>query len=104
MGTINQGNGHKTTYAHIIANEIGIHSDCGAGEEGARVYRRLMAWALRITLDAVAVRRDRDAACKISCGRREMRGICGRSATATSNGRYDVPGQGRWVGGPFSRP
>jgi len=34
MGTINQGQGHQTTYAQIIATEIGIPSDVVQVEEG----------------------------------------------------------------------
>ncbi|MGS2723076.1 aerobic carbon-monoxide dehydrogenase large subunit [Porticoccus sp. GXU_MW_L64] len=34
MGTITQGQGHATTYAQIIASELGIHSDVITIEEG----------------------------------------------------------------------
>lgn len=34
MGTITQGQGHATTYAQIIATELGIHSDVITIEEG----------------------------------------------------------------------
>ncbi|MBO1256151.1 carbon-monoxide dehydrogenase large subunit [Alteromonas sp. 5E99-2] len=34
MGTITQGQGHTTTYAQIIASELGIHSDLITIEEG----------------------------------------------------------------------
>ena len=34
MGTITQGQGHATTYAQIIASELGIHSDLITIEEG----------------------------------------------------------------------
>ncbi len=34
MGTITQGQGHTTTYAQIIASELGVHSDLITIEEG----------------------------------------------------------------------
>ena len=34
MGTITQGQGHATTYAQIIASELGVHSDLITIEEG----------------------------------------------------------------------
>ncbi len=59
LGTKSQGQGHETTYAQIIATELGIagrqHHDRG------RQYRHRALWArhLRLALDAGVRRRDR---------------------------------------------
>ncbi len=46
LGTISQGQGHATTFAQIIASEIGLPADSITVEEGDTDYCALRTWHL----------------------------------------------------------
>ena len=60
FGTKSQGQGHETTYAQIVAEELGIPAAHVAGRGGRHRHRALRARHLRQPLDADGRRRGRD--------------------------------------------
>ena len=84
---MSQGQGHATTYAQIIATELGLSSDEIQIEEGDTDKAPYGAgtWGSRST--PVAGAAAAMAARKIRRRRRRSPPTCSRSARATSNGR-----------------
>ena len=87
LGTMSQGQGHATTYAQIIATELGLPSDDIQIEEGDTDKAPYGAgtWGSRSTPVAGAA----TAVARARSGRRRRRSphTCWRSAKATSSGR-----------------
>ena len=87
LGTMSQGQGHATTYAQIIATELGLPASDIVVEEGDTDKAPYGAgtWGSRST--PVSGAATAQAARKIKDKARRSPRTCSKSARATSNGR-----------------
>ena len=96
LGTKSQGQGHETTYAQIIATELGLAADID--HRGGRQYRHGAVWArhLWLALNAGVRRRMRHGLPQDQGQGADDRRLYARSARRRSGmGRRSVPRQGQ---------
>ena len=94
MGTKSQGQGHETTWAQIIATEIGIPADDIMVEEGNHRHRALWPRHLRIALDSGGRSGDRHGGAQGQGESANDRGLHARSARGRPRmGRRPIPRQ-----------
>ncbi len=96
LGTKSQGQGHETTYAQIIATELGIAGRQHHGRGRQHRHRALWARHLRLALDAGVGRRDRHGVPQDQGQGADDRRLHARGARRRSRmGRRSLPGEGQ---------
>ena len=96
LGTKSQGQGHETTYAQIIATELGLAGRQHHGRGGQHRHRALRARHLRLALDAGLGRRDRDGLPQDQGQGADDRRLHARGARRRSRmGRRPLPREGQ---------
>ena len=96
LGTKSQGQGHETTYAQIIATELGLAGRQHHGRGGQHRHRALRPRHLRLALDAGVGRRDRHGLPQDQGQGADDRRLYARSARRRSRmGRRPLPRQGQ---------
>jgi carbon-monoxide dehydrogenase large subunit len=80
LGTISQGQGHATTFAQILATEIGLPADSTSLSRKATRTPPLWAWDLRLALNAGRRGRHRHGGAQDPRKGADDRGLSSRSA------------------------
>ncbi len=95
FGTKSQGQGHETTYAQIVAEELGLPASRHPGRGGRHRHRAVRPRHLRQPLDADRGRRGGDGRAQDQGEGQEDRGAPARGRRGRSRvERRQLPGQG----------